>query len=84
METGFKVGDAMTKLPVVVVPDTSIVQCSQIMDKNHVGALVVKDSEKLVGIVTEQDIVRDAVAKQKDINSPISEIMEKQLTTITP
>jgi len=84
MKTGYAVGDAMTTLPVAVSPGTSIVECSRIMDKNHVGALIVRDKDKLVGLVTEQDIVRKAVAKGVDVNSKIKDITETEIVTIEP
>ena len=84
MDTGLKVGDAMTELPIIVDPDISIKECSNIMDKNHVGALIVKNGDTLAGLVTEQDIVRKAIAQGVDVNENIHEVMEANLNTIDP
>jgi len=85
METGFKVGEAMTEKPIAIGIDTTLNKCAETMKKNHVGALLVKDQEKLVGIITEQDIVRKAVAKDVlPSKIKVSEVMEKKLITTSP
>lgn len=85
MKTGYKVCDAMTKKPIVVDPKTSIVECAKIMLKNHVGSLIVGKGKKLLGIITEQDIVRKIVALNIDIKkTKVEDYMEKRLYTIGP
>ncbi|MBU0461388.1 MAG: CBS domain-containing protein [Nanoarchaeota archaeon] len=85
MKTGICVGDAMTCKPVVLEPDISVTRCSQIMADKHVGSIVVKEKEKLIGLVTEQDIVRKAVAGGLNCGAaPIKAIMSSKLITITP
>jgi len=66
MKTGYKVSDAMTQNPVFVNPDHKIVDCAKEMKAFKVGALIVKDGEKMVGICTEQDIVHKLVAENKN------------------
>ena len=83
MKIGVKVFDAMTKNPIVVKPTTSVSECAKIMDSNHVGSLIIRENP-LLGIVTEQDIVRKIVAK--GINPETTEIktaMEPNLFTIS-
>ena len=85
MKTGFKVCDAMTTSPVMVAPSTNLEECAKIMEKNHVGALVVGQHKILQGIVTEQDIVRKAVAHSlKAKETTVESIMETQVQTIDP
>lgn len=85
MKTGYKVGDAMTKKPIIVSPTTSLEECSKIMANSHVGSLVIKENNILKGIITEQDIVRKAVALSLDTKkTSVSEIMIKELKTIAP
>ena len=85
MDTGIKVGDLMTKEPVTVSHNTSLQECARIMAKEHVGSLLVTKNKKLVGVVTEQDIVRKAVIKNLSAkNNPISKVMETKLITVSP
>lgn len=85
MKTGYKVGDAMTFNPISVAPDTTIVKCSKIMDEKHIGSLLIIKDKKLMGIITEYDIVRKVVAKLKDPSKiTAKDIMVKKPITITP
>lgn len=63
MKTGILVEKAMTKNPVTVPPGTNLQKCAQVMNDHHVGSLLIKDGPGVVGIITEQDIVRKAVIK---------------------
>ena len=83
MKSGFKVADAMTINPVSISPDTTLLECAIIMSKKHVGAVVVKDWNSL-GILTEQDIVRKAVANGVDVKEKVRGFTETKLLTISP
>ena len=85
MRTGVKVCDAMTQKPVTVSPDLRIDKCSELMAENHVGSLLVGENGKVVGIFTEQDVVRKCVAKGlQPWGVKARDIMEKTLVTIGP
>lgn len=85
MKTGFKVCDAMTENPITVSSGTSLQDCAKLMAEKHVGALLVKKKEDLQGIITEQDIVRRAVAKGIDAaKSKVAEYMETKMISISP
>jgi len=85
MKTGYKVCDAMTKKPIVLSPEEDLEKCAKEMLKNHVGAIIVKEDDKAVGIITEQDIVRKVVAKGiNPLGVKLREVMEKNLITISP
>ena len=84
METGYKVGDAITKNPITLKPGASLKQCADLMAKKHVGSVLIEEKGKIVGILSEQDIVRKAVAKGIAGKKKVKDIMEKNLVTITP
>src|SRR3989338_258874 len=83
MKSGIKVADAMTINPISVSANTSLIECSRIMSEKHVGAVVVRDWNSL-WILTEQDIVRKAVANNVDLNERVKGFMETDIITITP
>ncbi len=84
MKTGIKVGDVMTKKFVSVAPGMTIVYCAKLMSKKGVGSLIVKDNQKLRGIVTEGDVMK-AVAKGLDVKKvKVERIMTKQVVSISP
>lgn len=85
MKTGYKVYDCMTTKPISVAPDTSLEQCAKVMAKNHVGALVIKENHKSIGLITEQDIVRKVIAKGTNpLTKKVKDFMEKKLKTVSP
>ena len=83
MKTGYKVADAMTINPISISADTSLIECSKLMSEKHVGAVVVKEWNSL-GILTEQDIVRKAVANNVSLNENVKRFMETDLVTVSP
>ena len=72
-----KVKDCMTNHVNSVKPDTSVKDCAKMMCNCHIGCTPVCDeSNNLVGIVTDRDIILRAVACDKDTcKTPVSEIM---------
>ena len=85
MKTGYKVYDCMTTKPISVSSDSSLEKCAKVMAQNHVGALVIKDDHKSIGLITEQDIVRKVIAKgENPLNKKVRDFMEKKLMTISP
>jgi CBS domain-containing protein len=68
----------MTKRPKSVGPKTSIASAAKTMRQARVGSLFVKKGRQLVGIITDTDIVRRAVATNKN---PGKLTVEKVMTT---
>lgn len=86
MKTGVKVGDIMTRDFISVKPETSILDCAKNMVKKRVGSLILKEGDKLKGIITEGDIIWVMTKKsRKELNKiKASEIAPKKLITISP
>ena len=72
------VAKIMRKQPKTVGPGVSIVSAAMKMRTARVGSLFVKKGKKLVGIVTDTDIVRRAVAANKSLGKMT---VEKIMTT---
>lgn len=62
-----KVSEAMHKGVEWVTPDTSLVEVARRMKKFDVGSLPVGENDKLVGMITDRDIVCRAVAEGADM-----------------
>ena len=83
MKTGYRVYDCMTTKPISVSSDASLEECANVMSQNHVGALVIKDNHQSKGLITEQDIVRKAIAKRiNPLTKKVKDFMETKLITI--
>ena len=77
------VAQIMTKRPKSVGPKTSIVSAAKSMRTARVGSLLVKKGKQLVGIVTDTDIVRRAVATGKPLGKlTVDKVMTTPLCTI--
>lgn len=82
---GSKVRDLMTTRPRSVTPDTQLPTVAELMESEDVGAIPVVDGERLIGMVTDRDIVVRAIAKGKDPRGmPVSEIASQDLVTVDP
>jgi len=86
MDTGLKVGDIMTRNFVHVSPETDLKQCAKLMVKKRVGSLIVKEGDKLKGILTEKDIIWAIVKKSKHElkNIKAKALMKRKVITIKP
>jgi len=73
----------MRKQPKTVGPGVSIVSAAKKMRTARVGSLFVKKGKKLVGIVTDTDIVRRGVTSDKRLNKlTVEKIMTTPICTI--
>jgi acetoin utilization protein AcuB len=75
-----KVGDYMTRNPLVVVPETHIEDAALLIYKNKIGALPVVKRNKLVGILSIMDILGIFVDMMGILHSSsrIDVVMKKQ------
>ena len=61
-----------------VGPDTPVIECVRKMTTEKIGAMIVIDGEKLVGIFTERDALNKVLAAGLDpVNTKISQVMTK-------
>jgi CBS domain-containing protein len=82
---GTKVRDVMTTQPRAVTPQTSLSEVAELMESDDVGAVPVVEGDRLVGIVTDRDIVVRAIAKGKDPRGmPAAEVSSRELVTVSP
>src|SRR5438046_4837259 len=82
---GTKVADVMTQRPRAVAPQTPLTEVAKVMEAEDVGLVPVVEGDRLVGIVTDRDIVVRAIAKGKDPRGmPASEVSSRELVTVGP
>lgn len=70
-----KVSDAMTTQVSIARPSDTIRQVAETMAKVDSGVVPVVDNGKVVGLVTDRDIVLRVVAEGRSFDSAVSEVM---------
>ncbi len=70
-----KVSDAMTSQVSIARPTDTIRDVAQVMARVESGVVPVVDDGKVVGVVTDRDIVLRVVAEGRSFDGPISEAM---------
>lgn len=62
------VSDLMTKTLVTVPVGTSTADAAKVMNERQVGSVFIEQNNRVVGIVTESDIVRKVVGENKPVH----------------
>jgi CBS domain-containing protein len=76
--------EAARKPPATIAADRTITEAADEMDRLAVGALVVVESGRPVGIVTDRDLVVRAMARRADPGARIDSVMSTELITLSP
>lgn len=72
-----KIREAMTPEVHCITPHTTLLEAAALMRQLDVGALVVQEDQRVVGLVTDRDVVLRAFADGKDPSTtPVREAME--------
>ena len=76
------VRDIMSKTLISVNPATTALQIAKMMEQGGIGAVLVKENENLVGIVTDRDFATKIAANNLPFDTPVQKIMSSPLITI--
>ncbi|MBI9046811.1 MAG: CBS domain-containing protein [Anaerolineaceae bacterium] len=68
-----------------IQPDKTVFDALRIMADKDVGALLVMEDEKLLGILSERDYARKIILLGKaSVDTPVKEIMTEEVFTVHP
>lgn len=80
-----KCSDIMTRDVVASTSETTIMEVAQLMKEEDIGPVLIVDNEQsntLVGIVTDRDIVLKVIAEGRDAKTTrVGDVMSKKLVT---
>jgi len=76
------VKDIMAKTLISVNPATTALQIAKMMEQGGIGAVLVKENENLVGIITDRDFATKIAANNLPFDTPVEKIMSSPLIII--
>lgn len=80
-----KCNEVMTKDLVCCLPDDTVAKAAQLMQRDNIGSIPVIENDqtqKLVGIVTDRDLVLKVIAKGQDAKTTkVEAVMTRQVVT---
>lgn len=66
-----KAKDLMSSNPEIISPDTTLLQAAEKMRDQNIGFLPIGENDRLIGAITDRDIVIRGVAEGKDANKAV-------------
>jgi len=80
------VADIMTREPIVIKPSLNLLECAKTMVRKRVGSLPIINKKKLVGFISQKDILWALIKKSKKDLSTIKaiDISQKKIATVKP
>jgi CBS domain-containing protein len=74
-ETKMHVSEVMNTHVLTVTPDQTLNAVAEIMQRMETGFVLVRQNRRLVGTITDRDVVVKGLAEGKTGESPVSEVM---------
>ena len=75
------VSEVMTAQVVTATPATTIAEVAATMAKIETGAVPITDQGRVLGLITDRDIVLRVVAEKRSFDTPVSEVMSETVET---
>ncbi|GAC1427060.1 MAG: hypothetical protein NVSMB57_17520 [Actinomycetota bacterium] len=79
-----KISQIMTKAVVLEAADESVSDAARKMRENQTGSILVMDGTRLIGIVTERDVLRTVADGLDPKIVPLKDVMTTEVITIGP
>lgn len=74
-----RIGDVMSRDVCVVSPSTSLQEAARQMAARDVGCLPVGENDRLVGIVTDRDLVLRGISEGRGAEAEVREVMTPEV-----
>lgn len=85
IKNNLKVKDIMSKKVIFLTKEKSVYDAIKLMAENSISTIIVEENDRLVGILTERDLVKKVLYKEKDPKKlKIEQIMSKNPKHIYP
>jgi CBS domain-containing protein len=75
----------MTQSPTTCEPSAAVVEVAKLMAREDVGPIPVVEGDRLVGIVTDRDLVLRVIAEGRNPDqTTVADVISKDLATVSP
>ncbi|HVY02771.1 MAG TPA: CBS domain-containing protein [Caulobacterales bacterium] len=74
-----KVKDAMTEDVCTISPQSTLREAARCLSERDAGILPVEENDRLVGMITDRDIVIRAVAEGRGPETPVRDVMSQEV-----
>jgi CBS domain-containing protein len=74
-----RISDVMSRDVCVIAPDDTLGRAAGVMAKHDIGSLPVGENDRLVGFITDRDIVVRALAQGMDADAAVREVMSREV-----
>ncbi|VEF11929.1 inosine-5'-monophosphate dehydrogenase [Pseudomonas fluorescens] len=74
-----RINEIMSREVRTVIPSTTLREAAELMCQADIGALVVNEDDRMIGVITDRDIVIRAVADGLDFSTPVSAVMSDEV-----
>lgn len=74
-----RISECMTRSVEVAAPSQSVVEAARLMADLDIGALPVGENDRLIGMVTDRDIVVRGLASGCGPDTPIRDVMSEEI-----
>jgi CBS domain-containing protein len=79
-EDAMKVSEVMTAKPQVIKGSETVLKAAELLARNNIGALPVEQDDRLIGMLTDRDIVVRVVAGGRDpAKTRVQEVVSEQV-----
>lgn len=67
-----------------VTPSSSVADALKLLAEQQIGAVLVVEAGKIVGIFSERDLARKALQEEINLNTPVGNLMVQGVYYVTP
>ena len=81
-QSSILIQDVMARTLISVNTSTTALQIAKMMEQGGIGAIIVKENNNPIGIVTDRDFATKIAANSLSLDTPAEKIMSSPLITI--
>jgi len=77
--------DIMVSKVITITKDSTVEEAVRLMNEHEIGCLIVTENKKVLGILTERDLMKRVLAKSQDPRkTKVEEVMSTPLISVEP